>query len=135
MIRLPVRRSAVLAALLAASACSDLAGVRVGDVIGSYEATILVAEGQDVLAAGGSLTLSLEGNGLMSGTLNLPASVSGGPLDVDLSGTWSLVDRTVLLFQNSDTFVKQAVWVWTDGVIEGTCCGTSTTITVRMEPS
>jgi hypothetical protein len=121
----------LLFALLAGS-CTDPAGVTVRDIIGTYHATSFIAEGNDVLAAGGSLTLTFEGTGLMTGSLFVPASV-GGPLAADMSGTWTLVDRTLVLAQTEDTFVRDAVWIWTSDVIDGTCCSTSTTVTVRME--
>ena len=120
------------AALVAASACTDPAGVTVREVIGTYQATSFVADGNDVLAAGGSLTLNFEGTGLMTGSLFVPSS-AGGPLAADMSGTWTLVDRTLVLAQTEDTFVRDAVWIWTNDVIDGTCCTTSTTVTVRME--
>ena len=126
--------TALFASCLAASACADPAGVRVRDVIGTYVATSLVAEGNDVLAAGGSLTLTFAGTGLVTGTLIVPAS-AGGPLTADMSGTWTLVDRTLVVDQTEDTFVRDAVWIWTNGVIDGTCCAASTTVTVRMERS
>ena len=122
----------LLAASLALAACTDPAGVRVSDILGTYEATTFIAEGNDVLAAGGSLTLSFQGTGLVFGTLYVPASV-GGPLTTDMTGTWGLVDRTLLIDQTEDTFVRDAVWIWRNDVIEGTCCTASTTITVRME--
>jgi hypothetical protein len=121
-----------LVAGVAASACTDPIGVTVGQIVGSYEATSLIAEGNDVLAAGGSLELTFAGTGLVSGTLFVPASV-GGPLTADMTGTWTLVDRTLVVDQSEDTFVRDAVWIWTDGVIDGTCCGASTTVTVRLE--
>jgi hypothetical protein len=116
----------------AMSSCSDPAGPRVSDIIGTYEATILIAEGEDVLAAGGSLTLEFQGTSLVFGTLFVPASV-GGPLTADMTGTWGLVDHTLLIDQSEDTFVRDAVWIWDDDVIEGTCCTASATVTVRME--
>src|SRR5690242_10879113 len=121
------RSALLLVTGLAASACSDAIGATVSDIVGSYEATSLIHDGDDVLAAGGSLTLSFVGNGLMSGTLVVPASV-GGPLTADMGGTWTLVDRTLVLAQNEDTFVRDAVWIWTNGHIDGTCCGASTTV-------
>jgi hypothetical protein len=128
------RRAAVWTIVcgMAATACTDPAGVTVREIVGTYEATSFVADGSDVLAAGGSLTFTFQGNGLMFGTLIVPPSV-GGPLTADLSGTWTLVDRTLVLAQSEDTFVRDAVWIWTNDVIDGTCCAASSTITVRME--
>jgi hypothetical protein len=126
------RTAILIVAGVAASACADPIGVRVSDITGSYEATSFIAEGNDILAAGGSLDLTFSGNGLVSGTLFVPAAV-GGPLTADMTGTWTLVDRTLVVDQSEDTFVRDAVWIWTDGVIEGTCCSAATTVTVRLE--
>jgi hypothetical protein len=122
----------LLTSSFAMSACAEPAVPRVSDIVGTYEATTMIAEGEDVLAAGGSLTLTFQGTGLVFGTLFVPASV-GGPLTADMTGTWGLVDHTVLIDQTEDTFVRDAVWIWTDDVIEGTCCAASPTVTVRME--
>jgi hypothetical protein len=131
---MPMRPAAVflLTASLAIGSCADPAGPRVSDIIGTYEATMLVAEGEDVLAAGGTLTLEFQGTGLVFGTLFVPAS-AGGPLTADMTGTWGLVDRTLVIDQSEDTFVRDAVWIWDDDVIDGTCCSASPTVTVRME--
>jgi hypothetical protein len=122
----------VLVSCFAGGSCADPAGPRVSDIIGTYEATVMIAEGQDVLAAGGSLTLEFQGTGLVFGSLFVPASV-GGPLAADMTGTWALVDRTLIVDQTEDTFVRDAVWIWDDDVIDGTCCSGSPTVTVRLE--
>jgi hypothetical protein len=131
---MPTRRIAIfaLASLSAAGSCAEPAAPRASDVVGTYEATSLIADGEDVLAAGGSLTLTFQGTGLVFGTLFVPAS-AGGPLTADMTGTWGLVDHTLLIDQSEDTFVRDAVWIWDDDVIEGTCCTASQTVTVRME--
>jgi hypothetical protein len=128
------RRAAVLllTTSFAIGSCTEPSAPRVSDIIGTYEATILIADGQDVLAAGGSLTLQFEGTALMFGTLVLPAS-AGGPLTVDMTGTWGLVDHTLIIDQSEDTFVRDAEWIWDDDVIEGTCCTATPNVTVRME--
>jgi hypothetical protein len=122
----------LLTTSLAIGSCAEPSAPRVGDVIGTYEATTLMADGQDVLAAGGSLTLQFEGTGLTFGTLFVPAS-AGGPLTADMTGTWGLVDHTLIIDQSEDTFVRDAVWIWDDDIIDGTCCTASPTVTVRME--
>jgi hypothetical protein len=121
-----------LAATFALGACAEVAAPRVGDIIGTYEATMMVADGQDVLAAGGSLSLEFQGAGLVFGTLFVPAS-AGGPLTADMTGTWGLVDRTLIIDQSEDTFVRDAIWIWDDDVIDGTCCTATPTVTVRLE--
>ena len=52
--------------------------------------TAKIAE-TDIIAKGGSVTLSLLANGTASGHLVIPASVAGSAFDQTLNGTWSVV--------------------------------------------
>jgi len=112
-------------------ACSDAVAPTLENVPGSYTATSFVAEGTDILAAGGSLTLVLSGAGSVSGNLFVPASV-GGPLDADMAGTYEIVGSRIVIDQDADTFVRDATWSWSDGVLTGSFGG-SAGVTVRME--
>jgi hypothetical protein len=82
---------------------------------GTYVAIIfdVTQSGQapiDVLAGGGSLRIKIEGSGTTSGTLSIPASVSGGPLNASMAGTASVTALTVEFTQDADTFVRDLVW-------------------------
>ena len=116
-----VRRTAPTAALLAslslAVACgsddSPTAPSR-DQVVGSYAATTFTASrggfAQDVLAAGGSVTLALTNDGNATAHVVIPASLSGGTtFDQTLTGTWALSGNKVTLDDpndSSDTFLE-----------------------------
>jgi len=54
---------------------SDALAPTLEDIAGTYEATSFVGAGDDILGAGGSLTLTLKVDGSVSGTMSIPASV------------------------------------------------------------
>jgi len=90
---------------------------------GSYSATAFTVTptGQsaiNVLAAGGSLTLTITPAGVTSGSLNLPASVTGGAaLVASMAGTAVQTGVQVTLTQSADTFVRNLTWtVAADGL-------------------
>lgn len=81
------------------------------NMAGSYTATQLVTADSvgfiDWLAAGGSLTLTLNADGKTTGRLFLPGgAVGGGDVDADMTGTWLLYGTTVQLGQAAETFVR-----------------------------
>jgi hypothetical protein len=104
----------------------------VADIAGSYEATLFVGGGFDVLAEGGSLTLTFGENGSVSGTLFIPGS-AGGPLTADMAGTFTVSGGNISISQSADTFVRDATWTWNNGVIDGAWSGGGVTATVRLE--
>ena len=79
---------------------------------GPYTATTfrVVPQGQaliDVLAAGGSLSITIAPNGTTTGTLNVPASAAGGTaFTASMAGTAVLTGSTVRFTQNADSFVR-----------------------------
>lgn len=101
-------------------------------VAGTYEATSFTAEGQDILAAGGSLTLTLDTDGTVSGNLFVPESV-GGPIDADMAGTFVLTGSSITIEQAADTFVRDTDWTWSNGALQGTFTGSSGTVSVVLE--
>jgi len=102
---------------LALAACGT-DGV-VGDstlAVGTYEANVFLVTpaGQspiDVLDAGGSLTLTLSASGATTGSLVVPASITGGPeLVADMAGTATVTGLTLTFDQAADTFVRDLAW-------------------------
>jgi hypothetical protein len=80
-------------------------------VAGSYSATsFTVTESggtTNILAAGGSITLTLTAAGVTSGRLFVPGGAEdGGDFDEALTGTWTLQDSTVTLEHDADTFLR-----------------------------
>jgi len=80
-------------------------------VAGSYTATTFTVTesggSADILAAGGSISLTLAAAGTTSGRLFVPGGgEGGGDFDEDLTGTWTLQDSTVTLDHDADTFLR-----------------------------
>lgn len=79
-------------------------------IVGSYAATTLrvtpaSAAPIDVLAAGGSLALTIDAQHQVTGTLHVPPSIDGG-LDATMTGTVSITGSAVRFNQSTDTFVR-----------------------------
>jgi hypothetical protein len=78
---------------------------------GAYEATSWTGSSggttTDVLAAGGSFTITLTPQGTTTGHLFIPDVVSGeGDIDSDLAGTWTQSGTIVNFDHTADTFVR-----------------------------
>jgi len=102
-----LRIVAVAGLLATASACSEDDPLGPEDVAGSYTATTFTAATTDVLAAGGSIAVTLNANGTTTGLLFVPASVTGGAaLSVDLAGTFQLIGNRVRFDLNTASFVE-----------------------------
>lgn len=125
-------RAIVLTLILYASACDDPVALTLDLVAGSYEATEFTADGQDILAAGGTLDMVLSPDGTVSGELDLPAS-AGGPFTADLAGTFSVSGDGLTFTQGADTFVRDASWSWDDGALRGEWSNTTSEVSVRMQ--
>jgi len=98
-------------------ACSDPFTPTVENVAGTYTLERLTEFHGTVGATnwvprGGTMTITLETNGTTTGRLFLPgADESGADFDVDMAGTWTLIDGIVVFNQSADSFVRDARWV------------------------
>ena len=124
---------AALAGLLTAACGDDPASPEaptMAVVAGEYDATdsfgaltfTTTADGQttDWLAAGASLTLTLNADGTMDGRLFIPGvEEDGGDLDESMAGTWTLSGTTIDFQQDADTFVRDMPFTYTDGALSG----------------
>ncbi len=83
---------------------------------GTYTAVLfqVTPDGQapiDVLLSGGSLRITFDRTGATTGTLVLPASVTGGaPLTASMAGTATITGLTVTFQQEANTFVREVTW-------------------------
>ena len=80
-------------------------------IAGSYAATNFKVTDSgttiDVLAQGGSLSITLTSQNATTGRLFVPGGGEGGvDLDADLVGTWTLSAGTVRFTQAADTFLR-----------------------------
>ena len=115
------RRLSAASLVLALFGCGDAAGPTAHSVGGSYRATSFLVTGADgstdYLAAGATLFLTLRPAGqVVEGRLTIPEAL-GGPLEVDLSGTFVLDGEWVRIRNASDTFVRSVPWRIGDGTL------------------
>ncbi len=113
MIRAHIR-SLVVLVVTGVAACGDSNDPGGASIAGSYIATTLriTPPGEspaDVLASGGSLTLAIDGQGQVTGTLNVPPSIGGG-VNASMAGTAVVTGNNVDFDQPADTFVRDLMF-------------------------
>ena len=65
----------------------------------------------DILAAGGSLSVVIATDLTITGTMNIPGSITGGaPLIESMAGTAEQTGNTIQFQQTADTFVRKLTW-------------------------
>ncbi len=98
--------------LLLAAGCSDAIGPE--SLAGTYVATEFTLAGEvsgDVLAAGGSLSITLNADGTTSGSVFVPAALNDGEdFTASLAGTFTVADGSITFTQDADTFVRDITW-------------------------
>lgn len=110
------RIPATLAIASMLSACGGDTPTETNVLAGSYRATTfrVTPSGQaatDVLAQSGSLTITIGTDNATSGSLVLPASVTGGTaLTENMAGTAVRTGNAVQFQQAADTFVRDLTW-------------------------
>lgn len=115
-----------------------LTGCKDEELQGTYTATSFTyattgAAAKDVLAAGGSITLTIFNNFTTSGTMSIPASVTGGSaVQVSLLGEASRQGDQVTLQLITDSLLDGIVLTHSGGSLTGTAIASGTTITVTL---
>jgi len=130
--------AATLAFALAVAACggSDSFSPTPDTVAGSYTATAFTVTSSggsstNLLALGATVSVTLLPDGTTMGRLFVPGGAeSGGDLDADLAGTWSLAGSTVTFSQTADTFLRDVAFTAGPGRLTGE--GTFSGETVRL---
>jgi len=108
------------------------------EVAGSYAATTFLyiptgQQPQDVLAAGGSLAIGLTGDGTTTGTLFVPATITGtGDLIESMAGTFTRTGATLTFDQEADTFVRDVTWTVSRNTLTGTYSDADASIEVTL---
>jgi len=98
------------------AACGEDGVIDPDPIAGTYTATTFRVTPPsrpeiNVLALGGSFSIILGGNGTTTGTLNLPAVVTGAaPLQASMAGTVERNGNSVSFEQTADTFVRDLNW-------------------------
>jgi hypothetical protein len=142
-------RATIRTARRALLATTALLGAACGDdlivpppLAGTYRATEFRATftGQapvDVLAAGGTLSITIDQGNATSGTLSIPASLNGGTaFTASMAGTATITGGNVRFTQSADTFVRDLTWTRTDAglrVSNQTAGSASFTITLTRQ--
>lgn len=117
-------RLASVIILLALPSCSD-GPTGVATVAGAYVATFFTYSQQglaptDILAAGGTLSMTLAADGTTTGQLFVPAALNGGTdLTENMAGTFSLNADTVRFSQTADTFVRDVAFIVSGRTLQG----------------
>jgi len=134
-----IRHASLFLASLALLAGCGSSTEPAGDIAGIYTALVFRVQnpGQaatDVLAAGGTLTITISSSNDVSGSLNVPASLNGGqPFVASMAGTAVRNGNTVTFDQSADTFVRDLEWLVSPGalVVNGQVVGgTAYTVTL-----
>lgn len=118
------------------SACDD--PLTVNEISGSYEASTftLTQDGStdDLLAQGGSITLTLNADGTTSGRLFVPdGNEDGSDFDADLAGTWTLNGSRVSFDHPADTFIRDLSFAVDGSRLTGEGTFDSATLRVVLE--
>jgi hypothetical protein len=74
----------------------------------------------DVLAQGGTLSITIAADNSTTGSISLPASVAGAPFDASLSGTAVVSGNTVHFQQSADTFVRDITFTIVGSSLQAT---------------
>jgi hypothetical protein len=131
MARISVARQRVgmLALLTLSSAwlsgCGSDTPSQPSSIAGAYTATVfrVTPTGQptiDVLAQGGSLSVTIASDNTASGTLSLPASVAETPVTASMTGTVVQTGTTVRFEQTADTFVRDLTFMVVGNTLQAT---------------
>lgn len=128
-INAPRQRATVLALLTYSSAwlsgCGSDAPNQPSSIAGAYTATVfrVTPTGQptiDVLAQGGSLSVTIASDKTASGSLSLPASVAGSPFTASMTGTVVQTNGTVRFEQTADSFVRDLMFTIVGNTLQAT---------------
>ncbi len=87
----------------------------------------------DALAAGATLTITLNANGTTTGSLLIPASLNNGTsFTANLTGSFRLMGATVQFDQTADTFIRDMDFMLVGGRLEGNRTFSGTTINLVL---
>jgi hypothetical protein len=137
-----LRHLAILPALAVAGSCGELSTSVIPDVIpGTYAATsfrVTPPEQQtvDVIAAGGSLTVTVAQDFSTDGTLFLPAGlISSQPIQASMAGKLvQKADGTWFFQQNANTFMRLLIWQqFTDALVTTTLLEDGTQFQIALQ--
>jgi hypothetical protein len=105
--------------------CGSDAPNQPSSIAGTYTATVfqVTPTGQptiDVLAQGGSLSVTIASDNAASGSLSLPPSVAGAPFTASMTGTAVQTGTTVHFEQTADTFIRDLTFTVVGNTLQAT---------------
>ena len=105
-----MRAFPILLGAVAMLGCGEITSLSEDGPVGSYTAIILVMTQNsvptNVLAGGGSFTMTLAPDGTTSGRLHIIGSTAYPAVDADMAGTWTRNGDEIDFTQSADTFVR-----------------------------
>ena len=110
-----MRRQLMWCAFLSVAA-SGGCSTEPSEVSGTWVATVfnVTPSGEapiDLLAAGATLTITIDAGNMTTGSLEIPAGVGGAePFSASMAGTAIVTETTVRFIQDDDSFVPELVW-------------------------
>jgi hypothetical protein len=119
-----VKTIASLLAVAAVVACSDAFTPNIENVAGTYRLQTLITrdilDTTDWVAAGATLSLTLDANGTTAGHIFAPGAGAGGSdFDADLAGTWNLTGDKVTFTNPADTFLRDMTFTAGENRLSG----------------
>jgi hypothetical protein len=135
-------RASLAATLFMAMACGEGFSPTVDTVAGAYTATQLTLIQQpgipghatfDLLADGGSLTLTLLSQGAVAGRIFVPNGQEGGNVDLSLTGTWDLAGDRATLHLNAGTFLDDLELTASENQLVGMYTSEVAVVHVRLQ--
>jgi len=89
----------------------------------------------DILAAGGFININLLSDRTTTGQFFIPKVISGDSSDTNLNleGTFSIINDSVEFQQNADTFIRDIKWAFKENKLTGKFVSSSTIIFVQLQ--
>jgi hypothetical protein len=109
-----------------------------GSIAGTYEATsfVVTETGEapvDVLAEGGGLTITIAADNSTTGTLTIPASLTGGTdINLSMTGTALRHGDVVHFEQTADSFVRDISWAIEGNNLVGVFTNAGVTVAITL---
>jgi hypothetical protein len=131
------RTAARLAWLAVAALVPMISSCKDDSLPGDYTATTftITPQGgatQDVLAAGGHITLSIANDFTTAGNLSIPASIDGGPVSVSMLGNMVKQGDEITFDLVADSFMRDMTFTFSGNTLSAIDTFSGTTVAVTL---
>jgi hypothetical protein len=87
----------------------------------------------DVLAMGGSLSITIASTNATTGTMTIPGALVGGSdITLNMAGTARRTGNTIEFDQAADSFVRDIPWTFTGNTLRGTRSDAGVTVDITL---